>query len=319
MAAVPTCRMLRHMLCLALESYLPSLVAYIERSIHVYSGSARKYAGHFKLASRVAIVGRDSDAGRWQMIHPFSMLRGFVGVDGALLTPVALGRAEDWPGIEGELDALEDEVLTNRVAAGLHLQAIPPVSHSTDTYGKHALKLRRFYSHKYRAYQVHVSAPTPRANAELAVTSASPQVCPTVITGEPQHDVCAFRRLISSSANDCRNLLSDHECAMSLLSAPCAPTVADVSAPAELLVFAPTLLKSAIKRHRPECLAQMRQHPDATEAIKVFLGQANVRKAATWETLFGAVPPAGTLSRLWSIASVVLVLPCLRSWEYGLL
>ena len=99
------------MLCLALESYLPGLVAYIKKSIHVYSGSARKYDGHFKLASRVATVGRDSDTGRWQLTHPSSMLHGFVAVDGALLTPVALGRAEDWPGIEEELDALEDEVM----------------------------------------------------------------------------------------------------------------------------------------------------------------------------------------------------------------
>lgn len=301
-SAVPRPNMLRHMLCLALESYLPGLVTYMKKSIHVFSGSARKYDGNYKMAARVAIVGRDAETRRWRLTRPYTVLHGFNGIDGALLTPVTLGRAEAWADIKAELEKLEDEVEANRIEAGLPMQAIPPVSHSTDTYGKHRLKLHRLYQQKYCHLNMSVCAPTPRSNAIGAVTTEGDSgVCPTVITGEPCHEVIAFRALVSPSANDCVIMLKDHECAMSRLSAVPAPSIPLSVAselPRDLQSSAHFLLRAAVRRSADESRALLRAHPDATAEVKCFLEQPFVDKSSTWKTRFHVIPPCGTFLRL---------------------
>ena len=53
LAAVPRLRSLRGLLREALASYLPPLVQHMMKSVHVYSGSAVKGDGNYKLAARV--------------------------------------------------------------------------------------------------------------------------------------------------------------------------------------------------------------------------------------------------------------------------
>eukprot|EP00973_Karenia_brevis_P056617 7876742-Karenia_brevis.AAC.1 len=112
MSSVPRAAALRRIVAVALESYLPKLVAEIQKSVHVYSGSAIKHDGHYDIASRIVTVGKDS-SGRWKLTRPFSVIHGFTGIDGALLEPVFPGRTEDWVDIKARLDKLVDAMIEN--------------------------------------------------------------------------------------------------------------------------------------------------------------------------------------------------------------
>lgn len=62
---------LRSILRDALLSYLPALVRHVEKHVHVYSGSAIRGDGHFKLASRILPKER------------INVVYGWIGIDGA--------------------------------------------------------------------------------------------------------------------------------------------------------------------------------------------------------------------------------------------
>lgn len=259
LSSVPRVAALRHMVCLALEAYLPHLVSHIAKSVHVYSGSAIKHDGNYDMAALLTVVTRNRQTGKYTQTHPYTVLHGFVGIDGALLAPVAPRRTEDWPDIESELSDLTTSMMKNRAEAGLSLQAIPPGSHSTDTYGKHRLKLRAFYDRQFQACRARVEAATPKADAaELQIPPASSCPSLTEITGEPMHDHFAFRRCVAPAANDCRTIIADHKDMITRLSAPLAPDIVrsnhDIAC--DLNPAAEFLLKAAVERSRDDVIAQ---------------------------------------------------------------
>ena len=73
-------------------------------------------------------------------------------------------------GFGAVLHVLVEGHMRIRVAAQLPQQAIAPVSHSADSYGKHYRKLRNFYAKKFREHATHVVADTPKGDARIVHT-----------------------------------------------------------------------------------------------------------------------------------------------------
>ena len=193
-------------------------------------------------------------------------------------------------------------MMTNRAAANLSLKVLAPASHSTDTYGKHRLKLKRFYTQKYQACQMSVVAATPKADA-ISVAAPVLSTCPTEITGEPMHDTFALRRLVTPAANDCRNLIADGQDMMARLSAPLAPSSArgPFAVPADLEADAVPLLRASVERPSAEILLLRSRQPALSAKVKAFLEQPEVHKSRIWKQVFGAYPTRGAVVRAAAI------------------
>jgi len=189
LSSVPRTFALRRIACLALESYLPGEVARMQAEVHVYSGSNIKGDGNRKLANRIVankLREEDDTVGRFHWHRPYSNVQGWTGVDGALLKPVTGLATEDMSDVLADLGPLMDVLAENRRKANLPPQAIPPVSHSTDVYGKTRKKLRAFYSRKFGTPAINVLAPTPKGPA-ASVTVEAPRDCPTEPAADSHH------------------------------------------------------------------------------------------------------------------------------------
>ena len=189
---------------------------------------------------------------------------------------------------------LIDNLKRDRLDAGLGLEASAPCFHSTDVYGKHRLKLTSFYSRKYPERSVEVDAPTPKADAARLVQL--PHACLTEITGDPCHDVIAFRRLVSPSANDCRDLINDHSNMMARLSAPEPGELPPP--PSELEADAHELLKSAVEDPLERFRRAVASGGVPLIHLREFMQQPRVADARVWKNLFGAHPPRGAIARI---------------------
>lgn len=165
--SIPRLSSLRFMLREALLSYLPGLIRHIEEHVHVYSGSAIRGDGHYKVAARIRVADGT----------PPSVIYAWCGVDGALLRPPAALASETWPVLKEDLAKLIPDLARNRKRAGLPGQAVYPAFHATDTYGKHRLKLQSFYT-SLAEPQLSVSAKTPQAEAQSA--EPAEKYCPTL-------------------------------------------------------------------------------------------------------------------------------------------
>ena len=82
------------------------------------------------------------------------------------------------------LDTLVDAIAKARA------QGSAVVAHATDDYRKHGTELDKFYR------KINSAASTPIAKAAVVTT----------ITGDPAHNLFAFQRLVSPSANDAEAL-----------------------------------------------------------------------------------------------------------------
>ena len=166
---------------MAPRNYVTSLVAEMDKAVHVYSGSAAKADGNQKIARHICVVGKDCD-GRWRLTRLYSVTLVWTGLDDALLQPFDTRECKDRLDIESDEDLLTNNIMTNRAATVMCLQFLPPVSHSTDSYGKHWLKLQSFHGRKCRRSALAVRSATPKGDAQHADLAAGP-VCLTVITG----------------------------------------------------------------------------------------------------------------------------------------
>ena len=114
-----------------------------------------------------------------------------------------------------DLEPVVDRSQADRLSAGLSFASSAWVFHSTDSFGKHRLALRSFYSRKYVAAGASAQRPTPRGDAVSGVVD---EMELTRITGEPAHDLYAFRRCVSTAASDARDVMHDHADALARLS-----------------------------------------------------------------------------------------------------
>ena len=143
LSCLPRLRALRGVLRQALMSYLPGLVEEIQKSAHVYSGSAVKGDGNFKIAARIKgqLVDKatplDPAGIRDAMARPScksegfcrkgsrgsarkkhcpgarpatAVIYGWCGVDGCLLKPCELMPVESWAYIRPDLEKLADQM-----------------------------------------------------------------------------------------------------------------------------------------------------------------------------------------------------------------
>lgn len=307
-SSVPRPDMLRLLVCRALESYLPVLIQHMAAGVQVYSGSAVKGDGNFKLAAKIGVSRRDAATGRLRVERPFSVVLGWTGVDGALLKVIKAKKTEDWPDLKDDLDELHDEMKLNRERAALATQDVPPVSHSTDTYAKHRLKLRSYYKQKYGQRILGVLAPTPKADA-WNVSLGDPY-CPTIVTGEPKHYQYKLRSLVSLFANDCQQILQDHNDAVCRLSAApmsmTAPVVESPVLPMALAETAEPLLRASVEKSQQEAKLLFQRDPAGASHVKCFLEQPHVYKASTWNKLFNAQPPRRTVVRVSFLCGAIL-------------
>ena len=123
----------------------------------------------------------------------------------------------------------------------------------------------------------------------------------TIIAGEPTHDLFKLRSLTSVYANDCFDLLRDHQDALLRLSMhnkDIANEILETQIP-KLPKKARALLKLAVASPMKRYTEQAGNYTETTIAdLKAFLSHANVLQSKWWQKLFGATPPRRTLHRL---------------------
>ena len=157
--AVPRLASLRFVLREALLSYLPGLIKHIEEHVHTYSGSAVRGDGHYKIAARIRTGCEGS---------PVNVIYAWIGVDGALLRPPSALQSETWPHLRADLEPLLVDMQRNRMRAGIPAHSACPAFHSTDSFGKHRLKLRPLYKGIAKPL-LETVAVTPQGAANSAV------------------------------------------------------------------------------------------------------------------------------------------------------
>ena len=159
-----------------------------------------------------------------------------------------------------------------------------------------------------------VTSVTPKSKA-LAVVNPQIDVCPTIVTGDPAHDNFALRRLAITAANDSRNLLADHKDMMGRLSARAPAAARALTLPLDLPVVGESLLRMAVEQHTKDFVSACRTDPEGHAALKEFLGQPRVQRAATWNKSFRAQPPRGAVARI-ARASKASLHTSVGYWNY---
>jgi hypothetical protein len=153
-AALPRNPSIRAALLRGLTSIVQARVSVMQRRQIIFNSKGIRCDGNWDLA-KIMTVGPDGEA--------FSVVLGFCGLDGSLLVPLIPVTAENWAEIDKVLEPILVEIRDVMLESGFSLQDTLPVFHSTDTFGKHRLKLRGLYDRVWQALRVQSSAPTPRA------------------------------------------------------------------------------------------------------------------------------------------------------------
>ncbi|MCP4241119.1 MAG: hypothetical protein GY772_11210, partial [bacterium] len=290
--ALPNPFTLQVMASLALRRFLPEVVRGVQAAVHAYSGSAVRGDGNYKIAKRLrAPTGS----------RPYTCIIAWVGLDGALLRPPAAHRGEAWPDLTASLEPLLQDLRRNRLAAGILADMAPPAFHATDSYNKHRRLLSGMYASVFAGWSLCANASTPKGEASGWLAPAAGGQCPTLIVGDPQHDLFALRRLVSPSCNDCRDLLRDHQDALRRLSAPPRPArLREAAFPLanRLPPAAEEVLRAAVAKPVRELSCILAAQAEAARQLREFLEQPRVLRSHTWTELFGSKPPRGVLVRL---------------------
>ena len=135
--------------------------------------------------------------------RPWNVLLAWSGVDGLMLDVAKPASAEAIENILSDLGPVIDDLKHDRLSAGLTLEQACPIGHCTDSYGKHRLRLDAFYRGKYPDLAVRVRSTSAKSDASGA-TAVQEVSAPTLIAGDPAHDLFALRRRVSVTANDAK-------------------------------------------------------------------------------------------------------------------
>ena len=223
----------------------------------------------------------------------------WTGTDGALLAPVSVAEGED---IDSLLEDLRPLVLTikeHRLNAGLSFDESRVVAHATDSFRKHAQRLRKFYSEIFAEGRLCATSDTPKATAARATAADHDDESATLVTGDPLHEVINFRKLVPAFANDARHAILDHQDMMARLSAkPIEVQKLPYSRPQELPGYAKQLLRTGVEQPLAAFKTELENKKDAAAALRAFLEQPMAHKSPTWKQMFKANPPRGTIARL---------------------
>ena len=308
-AAVLDSRAFGAILLQGLENFLGAKVKQMTQLVNVYSGSVVRGDGHWRLAQRIA----DRIAEQRWPVRKWNCLLCWSGVDGAILQPPTPSTSEAIEDILIDLHPLVDNLKADRLAHGLSMDEAAPIAHSTDSYGKHLRRYDDFYIAKFAEADVVVQAATPKSDAAGAV-AAQRSSARTRICGDPAHSWFEFRRCLSIGACDRQDIDADYSFSIAeLREKPLSPDLLGdpvPSEPSELPESAHGLLQAAVQQTASDFQTRFAAAPAEATFLKEFLKQARVDEAATWEKLFNAMPPRGTLARLARRSHVVLHKTC---------
>ena len=175
-----------------------------------------------------------------------------------------------------------------------------PVFHSTDTYGKHRLLTRRLYGRCWPDLRVEVRAKSRKANAQgREVQPLALKRVPCLVTGDQQHDIINFRRLVPPRCGDGRDLVFDHIDLINRLSGCDPPAACDQTVSHNPLGDASKkMLEDAARLSVAALGRSIAQDPGSAQELRQFLQHPRVLEAAEWNAVFGSVPPRGTLARI---------------------
>lgn len=320
LASVPRCRPLRELVLAAAQNLARSAVAAMRQRQFVYNAQGIRGDGNYKLAKRIAFAS----AGGRRPERPYTVVLAWCAVDGSLLQPVAAKRTEDFADIESDLAPMLRDIQDARLEAGLSWASSCPVFHSTDVYQKHRLRLRALYRRMWRRPQVNVVSATPSSDAVTAhiVSGGREDVAKDIplcrITGDPQHDIIAVRRLVPPRSPDARDFLRDHAELINRLSAappPASKPPSSSDAPpveqesvqlSPLSKDAEELLRCAVEDVGVTFKEKVAADPSAAEELRCLMGAEAVQESPVWHKLFKATPPRGTLAKIARLLSCSL-------------
>ena len=299
LSVVPKSDMIRSIVCHAfggLEGFLAQQVRRQQKHVNVYAGSGVRGDGNFEIARRI-----QHPAGA----EPFTVLLAWLTTDGSVYQPATPAVREGIDTLLLDLEPVVDRSQADRLSAGLSFASSAWVFHSTDSFGKHRLALRSFYRRKYVAAGASAQRPTPRGDAVSGVVD---EMELTRITGEPAHDLLAFRRCVSTAASDARDVMHDHVDALARLSAPLRIQAADGldSAPQPLAEVCHELLRAGVQELARTFKRRVAADEAGMGALRVFTQQPGVARASTWKELFGSYPPRGVVARIARRAGIQL-------------
>jgi hypothetical protein len=299
LSSVPNPRILKGVLLHVFRDYVQARVDVMRKHQFIYNGQLLRGDGNYKLAKRVRVSPDDSG----ERLLNYTVVLAWCGVDGSLLSPVSLAKAESWNCLSADLEPLLVELKAARMAYGLSLHCSLPCFHATDSFHKHRALILKLYDKIWSEFRVETNASTPCSDpslrARIKKRDRSQLATLFRVTGEPMHDLYALRRLAKPAANDCVNFLSDHQDMILRLSA--APSgEEDVQAAACFQDVSPVcqeLLQCYVQRPRQEFVQKLESSDEMVD-FKSFVSAENVQDHPVWRDLFEAQPPRGVLARL---------------------
>ena len=149
----------------------------------------------------------------------YTVLLAFTGVDGALLLPPVPARAESFHCVQEVLVPYLEELQATRIKAGFSLMDSLPTFHSTDNYRRDFKGLAKVYKTIWYALKVGTEASKPKSSALHAKVMQWMDEYMT-ITGDPEHDIIAFRKLVPRKTRLKTAIVGDHADILRRLAAP---------------------------------------------------------------------------------------------------
>lgn len=294
LGALPKSKALRPLILKVFSTFVRARVRVMRRRQIAYNSQGLRHDGNYKLA-KILIDSVDG----MQCTVVFALC----GVDGSLIDVPAPLPTEAWPHIVKVLDPLLREIQQVRLECGFGLLESMPVFHSTDSYKKHARRMRKLYACIWEGLRLTSEGDTPKGPAKRRKLLPAEWVegfC--TITGEPMHCIINLRKLVSPQCNDARNFISDYTEIVNRLSKEDAPAVfpEDSGALPVLSTRAVALLKKAVQCSADE-FALARDDPAeaaSLEQLRLFICHSAVCGAAVWKRTFRATPPRGALARI---------------------
>ena len=183
LSAVPRARIIRKLVVLALEKFLPPVVRRMQRHHSVYSGTVVRGDCQWILARRIV----EWDAEKKKYDRPYTALSAWMAVDGSAYQGATPFPKEGIHDLLLDLTPVVDRVKEDRLSEGLPYAQAVFVAHCTDSYGKHRLKIDDFYAKKYAEGGVSTVATTPRGPADAAVCAGSLVLPRTTWRSSPLH------------------------------------------------------------------------------------------------------------------------------------
>ena len=275
--------------------------------VFVYSGQGVRSDGNFKLPKRIGRLSLDKK----YVVRDFNVVLGFCGVDGVLLKPVRPFAGETLKDIESELGPMLDRLRESRLQQGFSLDQSAPVFHATDRYHPDRHGYARIYKDRFGDRGIIPAASTPKGVPTHAFNTDYSDG-PTLIVGDPEHDLIALRKIVSPKLVDSHIFLFDHGDMLHRLSAE-RPSTEKAGArhmrTAKLHASAVVLLRSGVENTKAEFLKKAGVDTSARGLLCAFLGDAGVCESLVWRDVFGASPPRGVVVRMARQLGTAHVLP----------